>query len=122
MATYRLLVVDDSAALLSIIGAYLKGSAYDVVATARDGEAGVERFRRFRPDAVLLDVVMPGGGGTEALKAIRTEDPAAVVGMMSSFGTEDVVAECRRAGAGGFLHKPFSRDDLLAFLGTLLGS
>ena len=113
---YRVLVVDDSAALLAIVGAYLRETSFEVVDTARDGVTAVQKFVELQPDVVLLDVVMPRQGGPEALRQILTVNPAAVVGMVSSFGTEEIVQDCMRLGARGFLDKPFTREDLIAFL------
>jgi two-component system, chemotaxis family, chemotaxis protein CheY len=121
VARLRVLAVDDSAAMLVIIGTYLKGSTYEVVETARDGKTAVEKFDRLRPDVVLLDVVMPQQSGPETLREIMKLSPTATVGMVSSFGTEDVVDDCLRTGARGFLNKPFSRDDLLKFMERLVG-
>jgi two-component system, chemotaxis family, chemotaxis protein CheY len=120
-AKMRVLAVDDSAAMLAIISAYLKDSSFEVVETARDGKTAVEKFDRLHPDLVLLDVVMPQQGGPETLREILRLNPTAVIGMVSSFGTEDVVNECLRTGARGFLNKPFSRDDLLAFVKRITG-
>lgn len=116
----RVMAVDDSAAMLVIIGTYLKGSIYEVVETARDGKSAVEKYDRLRPDIVLLDVVMPQQSGPETLRDILKLNPIATVGMVSSFGTEDVVNDCLRTGARGFLNKPFSRDDLLKFMERLV--
>ena len=112
--------MDDSAAMLVIIGTYLKGSSYEVVDTAKDGKTAVAKFDRLRPDIVLLDVVMPQQGGPETLQEILKLDHTATVGMVNSFGTEDVVNDCLRTGARGFLNKPFSRDDLLKFMERLV--
>lgn len=119
-ARVRVMAVDDSAAMLVIIGTYLKGSIYEVVETARDGKSAVEKYDRLRPDIVLLDVVMPQQSGPETLRDILKLNPIATVGMVSSFGTEDVVNDCLRTGARGFLNKPFSRDDLLKFMERLV--
>jgi two-component system, chemotaxis family, chemotaxis protein CheY len=121
-ARYRLLAVDDSAAMLAIITTYLRDTQFEVADTARDGKTAVEKFNKLRPDVVLLDVVMPQQNGPEALKQIIKLNPTAVVGMVSSFGTEQIVEDCVRSGARGFLNKPFSRDDLLGFLGKLVST
>jgi two-component system chemotaxis response regulator CheY len=118
-ARYRLLAVDDSAAMLAIIATYLRDTQFEVADTARDGKTAVEKFNKLRPDVVLLDVVMPQQSGPEALKQIMQLNPTAVVGMVSSFGTEVIVEDCLRTGARGFLNKPFSREDLLGFLAKL---
>ena len=63
MAKWRVMTVDDSAAILTIIAAYLEDSEFEVIAAERDGIMAVERFAQERPDIVLLDLIMPGQSG-----------------------------------------------------------
>jgi DNA-binding response OmpR family regulator len=67
MAKWRVMTVDDSAAILTIIAAYLEDSEFEVIAAERDGIMAVERFAQERPDIVLLDLIMPGQSGVETL-------------------------------------------------------
>jgi two-component system chemotaxis response regulator CheY len=113
------MTVDDSAAILTIIAAYLEDSEFNVVASERDGRRAVERFEEIRPDVVLLDLIMPGQSGVETLSQILAIDPEACVVMISSLGTEDAVHECLATGARSFLQKPFTRDDFIAFMRSL---
>ena len=112
----NVMTVDDSAAILTIIAAYLEDSEFDVVASERDGRRAVQRFQEIRPDIVLLDLIMPGQSGVETLGQILQIDPKACVVMISSLGTEDAVHECLSTGATSFLQKPFTRDDFIAFM------
>ena len=116
MAKWRVMTVDDSAAILTIIATYLEGSEFEVVASERDGVMAVERFAQERPDIVLLDLIMPGQSGVETLERILAIDPDAFVVIVSSLGTEDAVHECLTTGAKSFLQKPFTRDDFIAFM------
>jgi two-component system chemotaxis response regulator CheY len=119
MAEWRVMTVDDSAAILTILAAYLEDSEFDVVAAERDGITAVERFAQERPDIVLLDLIMPGQSGVETLGRILAIDPDAFVVIVSSLGTEDAVHECLTSGARSFLQKPFTRDDLIEFMRDL---
>ncbi len=119
MTRRKVMTVDDSAAILTIIAAYLEDSEFEVVASERDGRRAVERFREVEPDIVLLDLIMPGQSGMETLSQILAIDPEACVIIVSSLGTEDAVHECLATGARSFLRKPFKRDDFLAFLRNL---
>jgi len=112
----NVMTVDDSAAILTIIAAYLEDSEFDVVASERDGRRAVQRFQEIKPDIVLLDLIMPGQSGVETLDQILQIDPAACVVMISSLGTEDAIHECLTTGATSFLQKPFTRDDFIAFM------
>lgn len=122
MTRRRVMTVDDSAAILTIIAAYLEDSEFEVVASERDGRRAVERFREVEPEIVLLDLIMPGQSGMETLSQILAIDPEACVIIVSSLGTEDAVHECLATGARSFLRKPFKRDDFLSFLRKLEGA
>ena len=119
MAKWRVMTVDDSAAILTIIAAYLEDSEFEVIAAERDGVMAVERFAQERPDIVLLDLIMPGQTGMETLERILAIDPDAFVVIVSSLGTEDAVHECLTSGARSFLQKPFTRDDFIDFIRDL---
>jgi two-component system chemotaxis response regulator CheY len=119
MAKWRVMTVDDSAAILTIIAAYLEDSEFEVIAAERDGIMAVERFAQERPDIVLLDLIMPGQSGVETLGRILAIDPDAFVVIVSSLGTEDAVHECLTSGARSFLQKPFTRDDFIDFMRDL---
>lgn len=116
MRKRTVMTVDDSAAILTIIAAYLEDSEFEVIASERDGRRAVERFRDARPEIVLLDLIMPGQSGMETLEQILSVDPDACVVMVSSLGTEDAVHECLSTGARSFLQKPFSRDAFIDFM------
>lgn len=119
MTKWRVMTVDDSAAILTIIAAYLEDSEFEVVASVRDGRSAVERFAEVKPDIVLLDLIMPGQSGIETLARILAIDPDAFVVIVSSLGTEEAVHECLTTGARSFLQKPFTRDDFIDFMREL---
>lgn len=119
MARCRVMTVDDSAAILTMIAAYLEGSEFEVVAAERDAVTAVERFAQVRPDIVLLDLIMPGQSGVKTLGRILAIDPEVVVVIVSSLGIEDAVYECLTAGARSFLRKPFTRDRFIDFMRDL---
>lgn len=121
MSRRSVMTVDDSAAILTIIAAYLEDSEFEIVASVRDGSTAVDRFRELGPDIVLLDLIMPGLSGMETLTQLLAIDPDACVVIVSSLGTEDAVHECLSTGATSFLRKPFTRDDFLAFMRKLPG-
>jgi CheY-like chemotaxis protein len=70
----RLLVVDDSPTVLSLLQLVFEGDNYEV-ATARDGMEGIEKVRQWQPDLVVTDSVMPNIDGFELLRILRS-DPA----------------------------------------------
>ncbi len=122
MRAHRVLAVDDSVGVLTLIGTYLQGSEFVFAGSARDGRSAVDKFAKLKPDIVLLDIVMPEQGGVETLRQILAVDPTATVAMISSLASQDVVTECMRIGARSYLKKPFTKDGLLEFLRRLSGS
>jgi two-component system, chemotaxis family, chemotaxis protein CheY len=113
---YKVLVVDDSAAMRMLIAASLQDSEFEVVAAAKDGQEALQYFKDTSPDMVLLDIVMPGMSGVEALGHIMALDNNAVVIMASSMGTEDAVQGALQAGAKNFLQKPIEQEAMLKVL------
>jgi DNA-binding NarL/FixJ family response regulator len=105
-------VVDDHAMVRAGVRAEL-GDAVDVVGEAPDVPTAVEGIRATRPDVVLLDVHLPGGGGLGVLEALRAELPDVKwLALSVSDAAEDVIAVIR-AGARGYVTKTISGPDLL---------
>ncbi|MEU8320831.1 response regulator transcription factor [Nonomuraea sp. NPDC048881] len=84
-----------------------------VVGEAGDGERAVELSRRLRPDVVLMDLHMPGLDGVRATELITSELPGVRVLALSTFDLDENVLAALRAGAGGFLPKDVSPEELI---------
>ena len=84
-----------------------------VIAEARNGEEALEMVEQHHPDVILMDLVMPGGGGVEATRRVREAAPRTQVLVLTSFAGDQQVKEALRAGAIGYLLKDVSRDELL---------
>jgi two-component system, chemotaxis family, chemotaxis protein CheY len=110
------MAVDDSKTMLAMIAAQLRGSNFEVVTTASGGLEAVEKYKQFRPQLVLLDIVMPEVTGIDTLVQLLETDTAARVVMVSSVGTEDTVKDCLRKGAKSFLQKPLQKEGMLNIL------
>ncbi|NEK86179.1 response regulator transcription factor [Blastococcus saxobsidens] len=108
----RVFLVDDHAMVRAGVHAEL-GDAVDVVGEAADVAAAVDGIRAAKPDVVLLDVHMPGGGGRAVLETLRAELPDVKwLALSVSDAAEDVIAVIR-AGARGYVTKTISGPDLL---------
>ena len=107
----RVFVVDDHAMVRAGVRAEL-GDAVDVVGEAPDVPTAVEGIRATRPDVVLLDVHLPGGGGGEVMRRVGTRVPETrFLALSVSDAAEDVIAVIR-AGARGYVTKTITGEDL----------
>jgi len=120
--TIRVLLADDQA-LLRATFRILIDSCEDmtVVGEASDGAEALELTCAHHPDIVLMDIRMPGTDGLAATSAICADPELAAtrVLILTTFETEDYVAQALRAGASGFLGKDVTADTLLAGLRTV---
>ena len=115
----RVLVVDDEAALTELLSMALRYEGWEV-RTAADGSSAVRTARDFRPDAVVLDVMLPDFDGFEVLRRMRGETPEVpVLFLTAKDSVEDRVAGLT-AGGDDYVTKPFSIEELVARLRGLL--
>jgi NarL family two-component system response regulator LiaR len=111
----RVLLVDDHPVVRQGLRALLSTQdGIEVVGEADDGEAAVAAAERLSPDVVLMDVVMPGMDGVEALRRIGERRPQTRVVMLTSYADERRAMEAVDAGASGFLLKDASPRDVAA--------
>ena len=108
----RVLIVDDSILMRRMVADSLSGDEWEVVAEASDGNEAVRKYEETRPDAVTLDIVMPGADGIFALKKIMQIDPEAKVVVVSALNQTKLISEAIRAGAQDFIAKPFMPEQL----------
>jgi two-component system OmpR family response regulator len=115
----RVMVVDDEPSLAELMASVLRYEGWEVRTTG-DGLSAVRTGREFRPDAVVLDVMLPDLGGLEVLRRLRTELPRMCVLFLSARDSvEDRIAGIT-AGADDYVTKPFSLEEVLARLRGLL--
>jgi len=115
----RALVVDDEQTLAELVGMALRYEGWEVRA-AFDGDAAITAARDFRPDIVVLDVMLPGMDGLAALRRIREELPdVPVLFLTARDGVEDRIAGLT-AGGDDYVTKPFSIEELVLRLRGLL--
>lgn len=115
----KVLLVDDAAFMRMRCAKVLTKLGHSVV-EAENGVQAVDQFEKEKPDLTLLDITMPEMDGIEALKAIKTRDPAAKVAMVSAMGQQSMVLEAIKSGAADFVLKPFDEDRLVAAVNKLL--
>lgn len=108
----RVLVVDDDAPLAEMLGIVLAQEGFDSRVCAR-GDAALGEFRDYRPDLVLLDLMLPGKDGIDVCKEIRAESGVPIVMLTAKGDTIDVVVGLE-SGADDYVVKPFKPKELVA--------
>jgi two-component system nitrogen regulation response regulator NtrX len=107
-----ILIVDDESNLRRMIGSLLRAEGY-AVREAESARAGIAAVREEQPDAMLMDLVMPGGTGLEALPELRAAAPELPIVMMSGRASLSDAVRATKLGAFHFLEKPLSPEALL---------
>jgi two-component system KDP operon response regulator KdpE len=114
----RILVVDDEPQILRALRTSLRGAGYEVD-TAETAEAALTALAVNPPDAVILDLVLPDGRGTDVARELRTWSDVPVI-VLSVVGDESEKVAALDAGADDYVTKPFGIDELLARLRAAL--
>ena len=118
MSGQRILVVDDEPQILRALGTTLRGAGY-TVETAATAEQALTAAAAHPPEAVILDLVLPDGSGTDVCRELRRWSDAPVI-VLSAVGEEREKVAALDAGADDYVTKPFGVDELLARLRAAL--
>src|SRR5512146_2436876 len=108
----KILVIDDEPSIINLVSAYLKPEGYEVY-TAADGNAGLKAARAFKPDLIILDLMLPGIDGIELLTRLRRESDVYVIMLTARTEETDKVVGLS-VGADDYVTKPFSPRELTA--------
>jgi two-component system KDP operon response regulator KdpE len=114
----RVLVVDDEPQILRAVQMKLRGAGYAVDTAATAKEALMKAGMR-PPEAIILDLLLPDGSGTDVCRELRRWSPAPIL-VLSAVGEEKEKIDALDAGADDYVTKPFSGDELLARLRAVL--
>lgn len=114
----KILVVDDDAEMRGLLRATIEREGH-LYYDAGDGQDGLKAFFAWRPDLVLMDVVMPGMNGWTLLERVREVSDVPVI-MLTALGREHEKVNGLRCGADDYLVKPFGEGELLARVGAVL--
>jgi two-component system, OmpR family, KDP operon response regulator KdpE len=114
----RVLVVDDEPQILRALQIKLRGDGYAVDAAATMSDALAQAAMR-PPDALIVDLILPDGSGTDLCRQLRRETQAPIL-ILSAVGDEQEKIAALDAGADDYVTKPFSGDELLARLRAAL--
>jgi two-component system, chemotaxis family, chemotaxis protein CheY len=109
----KVLVVDDSLYMRTLIKDALSGVGYDVVGMAANGESAIDMAFELQPDLITLDNILPDMLGIDVLKVLKEEDVRSKVVMISAVGQQSVVDEGLKLGANEYIVKPFTTEQLI---------
>ncbi len=104
----KILVVDDSLFMRTILREKL--SKKYKISEAGNGAESLEKFKKEKPDLVLLDIVMPDVTGVDILRSLIKINPDARVIMVTAVGQDAVIEECKKLGARDYIIKPFEEE------------
>lgn len=111
----KILVIDDEKNIQVSLASILEDEGYNAY-FASSGEEGVEKVKNISPDAILLDIWLPGIDGLETMKQILAIDPFQIIIMISGHGNISTAVRAVKAGAYDFLEKPLSLDKVIFVL------
>ena len=116
----RILIADDLSFIRLLQKEVLTEGGYQIVGEASSGREAVEKYQALAPDAVILDITMPGMNGLGAMQEILALDPEARVLICSAVGQQSVILEAIQAGAKDFIVKPFKPERLASAIHRVL--
>ena len=118
-AIQRILVVEDDEPIQDVLHTFLSGRGFEVT-LAQNGKAALDLLGAENFDLILTDLVMPGKGGMDVLKAATASQPDVPVIVMTGFATVQTAVEAMKIGAYDYLTKPFNLDELMIVLDKAL--
>jgi len=121
MEKLRILLVDDSTYIRTVLGSVITEAGFEVAGEAADGEEAIRKYMNLKPDMVLMDVVMEPMNGMAAAKAILDKDPEAAILMVTVLEDKDILLELMKIGARGYITKPFSKEQIAEKIKEVMG-
>lgn len=119
----RVLIVDDSLYMRTLIDEALKEFGYEVVGQAANGEAAIDMAIELKPDLITLDNILPDMIGTDVLRVLKQDVKIeSKVIMISAVGQESVIQEGMSLGAADYIVKPFTSESLMAAVNKIMGN
>ena len=120
MQDAKVLIVDDSVYMRSLIKTALTEEGYDVIGEAHDGESAIDLAIELKPDLITLDNILPDMMGLEILKVLKDEGVESKVVMVSAVGQQTVVNKGIELGAVDYIVKPFTSEGLIEVVNKVI--
>lgn len=116
----KVLLIEDDDLSRKLLRQILKDAGFKNMREASDGAAGLTIAEHFQPDLICLDNQMPGKSGLEMLGEFKAAAPMSSVLMVTSSNDKETVLACVKAGARGYILKPFSAHNLIRLVEGVL--
>ena len=110
------LLADDLAFIKMVQREVLEANGFEVIGDAIDGVDVIEKFKKIKPDIVIMDITMPRMDGLNAMRAILKHDKKARIIICSALGQQKLIIEAIKSGAKDFVVKPFQPQRMLSAL------
>ncbi len=109
----KILIIEDAKFMRKMLKDIYEKNGYEIVGEANSCKEGIKYYKKFKPDLVTMDIIMPDMSGLEAVKKIIEFDPNANIIACSALSQKQLVKKVKDAGAKEFLEKPFDPSDLI---------
>ena len=109
----RVLVIDDDVDTVEVFSEFLELKGIEVIGTGHDGKEAVEAYEKFKPDIVLMDVMMPVYDGFYAIDKIREKDPNSKIIMVTADLSVKTKEKLKEMDVSGVIFKPYDIDRVL---------
>lgn len=119
MQKIKLMIVDDSFVIRSIIADAHNSEIYDLVAVASNGKEAIDKFQQFKPQIVTMDLTMPHMDGLECIDKLIELDSEIQIVVISALNDEATGIKALKKGASGFVIKPFTSERVCEALDTV---
>lgn len=118
----KIIVCDDTKFMRATLKDALEKEGYEVIDEAENGEILIEKYKKLKPDLIVMDITMPVMDGISALSHIMEIDPNAKAVICSAMGQDEVVIKAIKTGAKDFIVKPFKNERLIESVKKILGN
>jgi len=116
----RILIADDSAIIRKTLKRILIDVGHEIVDEAKNGIEAVEKYKRFQPDLVTMDISMPIMNGIDAVRSIVEQYHQAKIIMISAIDEKNLVFEALECGAKHYIIKPFNETTVTKIIDVVL--
>ncbi|MCD6238403.1 MAG: response regulator [Thermotogae bacterium] len=118
----RILIVDDSPLIRKMVRKALEPEGFQIAGEAKNGQEGVNLYKKLKPDVIVMDVTMPVKGGLDAAREILSDFPETKILLLSAMGDKELIQEAKSVGVKLNLQKPFKPKEIIDSIKKVVSS